>query len=371
MNRKKNIAFALFGGPLIGGAEKRFARLFKHLSKTDFDNNYFLLITKERQESLFIQGINVSGENVYSFHRTDQRSFFGRRKRLKDDCKFLKEQIVNQKIDIVYSFWQGAFAAAKLKSEGLNFKFVLGYNDPSDSHSGTSFLKGSDSYVSSFEFADHVDFLSEERYRNIRKAGASPKSYSVSPCTFIDYCDIEVKEKRNTVAFAARFDKNKNPMLFLEVARKVLVENKDVQFYLLGKGSSFENKIESFIKQNKLNDHVHSFYTTELKKVLSENMIFLALQTDNNYPSQSLIEAMACENAVVATDVGETRDLIIPGTGILVKENADEIAKVVLDLLKSPEKCRILGKAASKHVRENHTIEKFALYFKSIVDKIS
>ncbi len=78
---------------------------------------------------------------------------------------------------------------------------------------------------------------------------------------------------------------------------------------------------------------------------------------------------MACENAIIASDVGETRLLVTEDEGILVNLNADEIANAIYKLFSSNELAERLAKNARKKAIENHNIEKFADYFYSINEK--
>jgi glycosyltransferase involved in cell wall biosynthesis len=61
------------------------------------------------------------------------------------------------------------------------------------------------------------------------------------------------------------------------------------------------------------------------------------LQHFNNYPSQSLLEAMACGNAVVATNVGETHRLVDETVGLLIEPEAPALAEALNRLLDSPD----------------------------------
>lgn len=92
-------------------------------------------------------------------------------------------------------------------------------------------------------------------------------------------------------------------------------------------------------------------------------VIFYSIQKDNNYPSQSLMEAMACENAIIASDVGETRRLVTEDEGILVPLSAEKIADAIQFLLSNPAECYKFGTNARKKVLNEHSIENFSNYF--------
>jgi len=74
----------------------------------------------------------------------------------------------------------------------------------------------------------------------------------------------------------------------------------------------------------------------------------------------ALLEAMACEKAVIATPVGGVTDVIEDGkNGVLVKVNdADGLAEKILQLLNQPENNRTLSKRAREAILHRFTPEK-------------
>ena len=78
---------------------------------------------------------------------------------------------------------------------------------------------------------------------------------------------------------------------------------------------------------------------------------------------------MACENAIIASDAGETRLLITENEGILVDLNPQSIAEAVHKLFSTKGLIEKLGSNARKKVIENHTVEKYAEYFYSITSE--
>jgi glycosyltransferase involved in cell wall biosynthesis len=77
---------------------------------------------------------------------------------------------------------------------------------------------------------------------------------------------------------------------------------------------------------------------------------------------------MACENAIIASDVGETGKLVTENEGILVSLNPESIAEAIYKLFTTDGLIEKLGANARKKVIENQTVEKYAEYFYSITD---
>lgn len=74
----------------------------------------------------------------------------------------------------------------------------------------------------------------------------------------------------------------------------------------------------------------------------------------------AILEAMACEMAVIATAVGGTKDILEDGkNGVIVNVNdADMLADKILEVLDDPEKRKSLGKNARKLIVNRFTLEK-------------
>ncbi|MBC7878651.1 MAG: glycosyltransferase [Anaerolineales bacterium] len=74
----------------------------------------------------------------------------------------------------------------------------------------------------------------------------------------------------------------------------------------------------------------------------------------------ALLEAMACEKAVIATPVGGAMDVVEDGkNGVIVNVNDENmLAEKILELLNDPKKRTILGKHARQAVTEGFTLEK-------------
>jgi len=68
--------------------------------------------------------------------------------------------------------------------------------------------------------------------------------------------------------------------------------------------------------------------------------------------SLTLLEAMAAELPVVATDVGGNREVVVNGkTGFLVPaQSPQELADAIIKLLRNPDLARAMGRAGRQRV---------------------
>jgi glycosyltransferase involved in cell wall biosynthesis len=403
-SKNKIILLIITDGNFTGGAEKRYLALFDFICSVRKD--YYLVLNKKLYLSLRENKVLKSYENVrvMSLYREknlkekSDRENSAKDKPIKNDPEkiskirlllgkqkmFLKsillwitfalefrKVIKELKSDIVYTVWTGGKFAWPLRNI-YKFKLVYSYNDSTVEMTSKHFLD-------MFNYSDHwalknsdkIDFLSPgivELFEN--KIGKlDTNRVTVTPNSFIDYTKYySDKQKENNVIFLSRLMQNKNPILFLE-AVKLFNErypiSSQINFYIFGEGGLEEN-IREYILNNNLTNTYFEGKTFEPWKYMRKSKVYVSIQQVNNYPSQSLIEAMACENAIIASDVGETRLLVTENEGILVDLTPESIAEAIYELFSTDGLIEKLGVNARKKVIENHTVEKFADYFYSI-----
>jgi glycosyltransferase involved in cell wall biosynthesis len=93
--------------------------------------------------------------------------------------------------------------------------------------------------------------------------------------------------------------------------------------------------------------------------VLAKALVFATLQREN-YPSQALLEAMACGCAIVATDTGQTRRLVDDSVGRLAPVQPEAVAQAIAELLDHPDRAEAMGRAARQRVLAQHTVAAYA-----------
>jgi len=405
--KNKIILLISIPGSFVGGAQKRYINLFNYIRSRRKD--YYFVINKKLYLSLITNGILDSENNIrvitllgekkiesisctaetgpgnttpdVAKKKSGLRLFIGRNKMFvksiliwisfaKEFRKVLKELNCN----LVYSIWTGGVFAWPLKKV-FKFKLIYSYND-----STLDMVKRNitgifnDSELWALKNADKIDFLSPGIVKSYKKmAGNIPDNrVTITPNSFIDYSRYYAdSNKENNVVFLSRLWPNKNPLLFLESVKLFNEKYSDlsgIKYFIIGEGG-LEKEIINYISKNNLSNVRFEGKTYEPWLYLRKSKVFISIQQVNNYPSQSLIEAMACENAIIASDVGETRLLVTDKEGILVEFNPESISAAIFKLFSTSGLIENMGANARKKVLENHTIEKFADYFYSITDK--
>lgn len=354
----------------IGGVEKRFSYLFKYLAsqKQIYYLINFLVNVKLKNK--------IDGYRSEIFNTNLKISFFG--------CNysadsFLKKVFVRfvefidvtkiaviagRKYDVVY------YATTKAVRYRIVFKSLIKVNAYYGS-TNPEMIVVKPLFQKLITNGFYFDCLSEDIARIfLEYTNVQCNKVVITPNSFIDYSDTEVSylSKNNTVLYAARFDTMKGIPLLLEVIKYVLEKTRKVNFIILGYGV-LENEILSFIKYNQYSENVTVKFVQNPKSYMRQSKIFLSLQKNENYPSQSLLEAMACNNCIIATDVGLTYKLIDNAVGVLVPPVGETIGQAIIDLFSNEEDLKRKCMSARNRIKNTHTVENYYKYLiKNFID---
>ena len=177
-----------------------------------------------------------------------------------------------------------------------------------------------------------------------------PERFLVAPCSFTDLTRANPQAERDIdVALLTRFVPGKG----IESLLEALEDTDGIEAHVCGSGP-----LEVVTKKARVYSTIDSF------GVLGRTKVFVSLQQIENYPSQSLLEAMASACAIVATDVGETRRMLDERSAVFVKPgDAAGLRAAILGLLADPDRRRAMGARARARVISEHTLERFAAYF--------
>jgi len=398
-SKKKLIVLLNLSGSYKAGAQRRYLALFKYLQQNN-QNDYFLLLNDSLYDECFNDNILTDTKNVICVpikygRKTPaktQNSIIKNNSQVSHNpikesklynflgsvSSFLKQfrawisyslQLIkiikNFNIGIIYAVFTGgiwSWHMAKL----FNIKFIYSYNDSAASMIESNFLRIFSSERYALKYADKIDFLSPGILLKLKEKGMNIDENKAlfTPNSFILY-DYFIPEypKKDWVVFSARMTKLKNPDLLLQ---SIMILNSrginSFSVYFLGEGVLLPELIKQK-EELKLNNVFFEGGVSDTANYLKQSKIFVSIQKDNNYPSQSLMEAMACENAIIASDVGETRRLVTEDEGILVPLSAEKIADAIQFLLSNPAECYKFGTNARKKVLNEHSIENFSNYF--------
>ncbi|MFZ4722043.1 MAG: glycosyltransferase family 4 protein [Phycisphaerales bacterium] len=177
-----------------------------------------------------------------------------------------------------------------------------------------------------------------------------------------------VRRDPRSIAFVGRFSPEKSPMLFLQALAILRQRGIEFRASMLGTGPML-GAMQSRITEEGLSSWVTVGFRPDVSATVLEAAVFVSLQTGDNYPSQSLLEAMGAGCAVVASDVGETWRLVDSAVGCRVPLDPVKIADALGALLDSPTATRRLGEEALKRVRTGHTEENYASFLEELYER--
>ncbi|PRY96389.1 glycosyltransferase involved in cell wall biosynthesis [Marinilabilia salmonicolor] len=383
----------------FGGAEKRYATLFNRLM-TDGEDYYLVMNT--RLYRLLVNSavllphhriilFNDGGDGVPGKIRNKSVSTGGVKAspgrqfiRFAGSCKYFlktfllwlrfsfffarKVKVLN--IKKIYAVWQGG-TWTWMWCRLFGIDLVYSVNASGKLMLDTNILKFFDSQYWVLQHASQLDFLSPSLVPAYREAmGYKLRGeVLVTPCSFIDYSNYyPVEPKKPWVVFLGRLEPLKNPDLFLKAVALLADEPsfRKVTFFVMGTGSE-QVSLQQFVADRGMKNVVFSGLHPHPWEILQQSSVFVSLQSNENYPSQSLMEAMACENGVVVTDVGDTRKLVIEKEGLLVNTDPAGIAEAIRSLMENPELRKTLGRAAREKVTNVHTLERFVFWFNELM----
>ncbi len=146
---------------------------------------------------------------------------------------------------------------------------------------------------------------------------------------------------------------------FLGAARKVLDQQKNVEFLVSGAGPE-EGNLRRLARELNIAPHV-TFVPNllDFSKSLAAMDIF-CLPSLRQALGTIMLEAMALGKPVIASGVGGVYSVVRNNeTGLVVPpSNSGELAKRMLELLNDPVRARVLGEAGRIVVRDEFSVEK-------------
>lgn len=188
--------------------------------------------------------------------------------------------------------------------------------------------------------------------------------------TTVQFCFTDIdrfypsSKKENVILFSGRLVIPKRPLFFIEavkIANTMAPEiTENWRFLIFGKGP-LETCIREQIRANCLERLVRMDYRSDMAPILTKSKVFVSTQDYENFTSQSMLEAMASGNAIIARDVGQTKQFVHEGkNGFLLKEDTPlDLATKLLTLMKNPDMQEKMQRESRKIVTEVHNPENF------------
>ena len=170
----------------------------------------------------------------------------------------------------------------------------------------------------------------------------------------------QISEDVKLITFVGRFSEEKNPLLFVDVAKKVLDEheNHKIKFIMTGDGN-LHDQTKAKVKAYGLSrDILLTGVINNIRELIVDTHI-LVFVSDNEGIPLTVTEALAMDTPVVSTIVGAVDEVLQDAVnGYLIEKNAkvkDQVAAKILTLLADDE----LYQKLSRNTRSS-VINKFS-----------
>ncbi|EUJ23724.1 glycosyl transferases group 1 family protein [Listeria grandensis FSL F6-0971] len=240
-------------------------------------------------------------------------------------------------------------------------------------------------------YTDHIISPSYEIEKMSRAvfpdSGVTRIPNGVDPTSF--YPDQELRQKtrleygipndHTVVVTTNRMSEEKGMGYLIDAIPDLLQKHDKLSFFLAGDGPElhyFEKKIGASTGYNPRVHFLGRIKNTDILSVVNTGDIFLQTSLEEGC-SISVLEAMACEKPIVATDIGGNPDIVRNGiTGItILPKSSEAVAEGLEKLLSDPAKRALYGANGKKDIEDQLNWESLAkqvltVYEKSLAKKL-
>ncbi len=159
---------------------------------------------------------------------------------------------------------------------------------------------------------------------------------------------------------------------FIEAMPEILNQIPDAIFYIVGDGPQ-EDNIKNFIHNLSLREKVFMLgHREDIPELLSSLNVMVQPSYANEGVPQSILQALAMEKPVIASDAGSIKEVVIDRkTGFLIEpRNPAQLAEKVIELYRNPELMVKFGKEGRRLVEENYSIEKMLNKMEALYERL-
>lgn len=181
---------------------------------------------------------------------------------------------------------------------------------------------------------------------------------------FTNLARFKPGKKENTIVFAARMVNQKHPDAFIEAVKLLTIQAPRLvdnwTFKLYGDGP-LRPALEQEIQRHRLSPLIQMGMTDDMAPVFAASRAFVSMQDFENFTSLSMLEAMACGNAVIARSVGQTdRFVRHKENGYLTRNSSPQaLAEALLCYMENKEAHTAMAEASVRIATQEHTVENF------------
>lgn len=170
------------------------------------------------------------------------------------------------------------------------------------------------------------------------------------------------KADKITIGLIGNIAPIKGQDVFIRAA-SIVLKNKDVRFILVGddksaRNANYVNQLKEMIKILGIEKNIHFLgYANCIENIFHEIDISVIPSVREPF-GRVIIESMASEVPVIATNIGGALDIITPNTGILIPVNdPSALAEAIIFLINNPDKRKRYGIEGRKRVENFFSVK--------------
>jgi glycogen(starch) synthase len=180
------------------------------------------------------------------------------------------------------------------------------------------------------------------------------------------------KSERKEFVFVGKFEVNKG-ILMLADAISALddVTKSKTTFTLIGDGS-LKEKVRKQLQDSNVHFEIKDYLPNEkVLEIVKSSYAFMSTSLLHDTLSRGILEAMACETGIIATNIGGTSDMIKDKfNGLLVEPNSDALKTAIENLTENEkQRDRFANKAheiAKKKFDFSVLVKQYEMFYKNL-----
>jgi glycosyltransferase involved in cell wall biosynthesis len=348
----------LVDGVQIGGAERRALSIFAALRA---DGHPVKLLVSSRFRDIAVDGFGLSPEDVtvYNAYPWLLRRIARVALRLRSGAPSL--HALGWRLEQSLMPWRDRHVASVLAAEEVDCVHV--FLDPTVGKrlpvrtiievTGPDYVERLEK-TGMFGSTTAVFHAVNETVHELTQSHVPGRPVLQAPITFFDLSrfppPLPSEQRRNVIVFAHRFLPRKNGLLFARVAARFLDETDDWTVQVLGRGTE-EQAIRTTLDRHIATGRAFVGYKSPIFEDLSTAKVFASVIHPNNYPSQSVLEALAYGNALLLSDTGTSLKRFLAGNGVSCSLDEDDMLAALRRLTADQAALQTMGQK-SRHLVE-------------------
>lgn len=212
--------------------------------------------------------------------------------------------------------------------------------------------------VSKYSQEKTVEFYDVDRAKiRVVPNGVDLERFQPRKCSDAIRLKIGAENNKQCALFVGRLVPRKGLHFLIEAATRVVKENKEIKFIVVGDGP-LKNRLVSYSEKLGVKDYFVFLgeVPDEMLPELYNCADLFALPSTQEGQGLSLLEAQASGTPVVAFNTSAINETVLNGkTGILTQPNSDELAEAILKVLADSSLRENMGNSGRKFVSENYS----------------